>query len=67
VVALAVAQTACGLLNVLLLAPIWMQIVHLLLADAVWIALVLFGAARLAETEAEDVATDRAPAPALTA
>jgi heme A synthase len=34
-------QIAAGFLNVALLAPIWMQLVHLLLADAVWIALVL--------------------------
>jgi heme A synthase len=36
-----VAQFAAGLLNVTLLAPVWMQLVHLLLADSVWIALVL--------------------------
>ncbi|HXE12969.1 MAG TPA: COX15/CtaA family protein [Bryobacteraceae bacterium] len=35
-------QLCAGLLNLALLAPIWMQIVHLLLADIVWIALVLF-------------------------
>jgi len=37
-----------GLLNLVLLAPVWMQIVHLLLADAVWIALVLLAARALA-------------------
>ena len=37
-----------GLLNLVLLAPVWMQIVHLLLADAVWIALVLLAARTLA-------------------
>ena len=36
-------QFAAGLLNMTLLAPAWMQIVHLLLADATWIALVLMG------------------------
>jgi heme A synthase len=35
------AQVGAGLLNVTLLAPVWMQLVHLLLADATWIALVL--------------------------
>lgn len=35
-------QLCAGVLNLTLLAPIWMQIVHLLLADIVWIALVLF-------------------------
>lgn len=36
-----VVQFAAGLLNVSLLAPIGMQLVHLLLAEATWIALVL--------------------------
>ena len=44
VVAVSGLQVLAGLTNVLLLAPIWMQLVHLLLADAVWIALVLLGA-----------------------
>jgi heme a synthase len=35
-------QLCAGVLNLTLLAPIWMQIVHLLLADIVWIALILF-------------------------
>jgi heme A synthase len=30
-----------GLTSVLLLAPVWMQLVHLLSADLVWIAFVL--------------------------
>ena len=34
-------QLGIGMLNLLLLAPVWMQIVHLLLADLVWIALAL--------------------------
>jgi cytochrome c oxidase assembly protein subunit 15 len=46
--ALATAQIVVGLLNVALLAPVWMQIVHLLLADALWIALVLLAARALA-------------------
>ncbi len=36
-------QLLAGLINLLLLAPVWMQIVHLLLADLVWICLVLLG------------------------
>jgi protoheme IX farnesyltransferase len=39
-----VVQLAAGLVNVLLLAPVWMQIIHLLLADLVWISLVLLSA-----------------------
>ena len=41
-------QLGAGFLNVLLLAPIWMQIFHLLLADLVWIALVLLAAINFA-------------------
>jgi len=37
-----VAQIAAGLLNVVLLVPVWMQIVHLFLADVLWIAFVWF-------------------------
>jgi heme A synthase len=43
------AQIAAGLANLLLRAPTWMQIVHLALADAVWIALVLLCAGVLAD------------------
>jgi heme A synthase len=39
---LVVVQLALGVLNVLLLAPVWMQVVHLLVADAIWIAFVLY-------------------------
>lgn len=34
-------QLGAGMINLLLLAPVWMQIVHLLLADLVWIVLIL--------------------------
>jgi heme A synthase len=39
--ALVFAQLAAGALNIVLLAPVSMQLVHLLLADLVWIALVV--------------------------
>lgn len=38
-------QWVAGLVNLLLLAPIYMQIIHLLLADLVWIVLVLLASA----------------------
>lgn len=41
-------QLGIGTLNVALMAPIWMQLVHLLMADLVWLTLVLLGAAALA-------------------
>jgi len=45
---LVLAQLAGGVVNLLLLAPTWMQLAHLLMADALWIALVLLAAATLA-------------------
>ncbi len=45
---LALAEVTLGVVNLLLLAPIPLQIAHLLLADAVWIATVLTLAAALA-------------------
>lgn len=45
-------QLIAGAVNVALLAPIWLQIVHLLLADLTWITLVLLAAIFLAEPAA---------------
>jgi cytochrome c oxidase assembly protein subunit 15 len=50
--ALAVLQVGAGLANVALLAPVWMQLVHLLLADVLWIAFVLLAARALAAPRA---------------
>ena len=44
VIALILMQLLAGLINLLLLAPVFMQIIHLLLADLIWIALVLLAA-----------------------
>jgi heme A synthase len=41
VVGLVFLQLAAGALNIALLAPVWMQILHLLLADLLWVALVV--------------------------
>ncbi len=43
--AIVLAQWAVGALNVILLAPVGLQIVHLLLADLAWITLVLLALA----------------------
>ncbi|HEY0081283.1 MAG TPA: COX15/CtaA family protein, partial [Pyrinomonadaceae bacterium] len=40
-------QLVAGILNVVLLAPVWLQLTHLLLADLFWIALVLNAASAL--------------------
>lgn len=45
--ALVFAQLLVGALNVGLLAPVWLQLVHLLLADLLWLALVLLAASAL--------------------
>ena len=62
VIALTVLQAAAGVLNVVLLAPVWMQITHLFIADSLWVALVLlsaevmaFGATVAVEVRAEGV------------
>jgi heme A synthase len=67
--ALVVAQWIAGLTNIALLAPVWLQLLHLLQADLVWIALVLLGAALLAKparaqarAPAVDLAEEAAPA-----
>jgi hypothetical protein len=41
-------QIGAGAVNVLLLAPVWMQITHLFIADSLWIALVLLSAEAIA-------------------
>jgi heme a synthase len=60
VLILLAAQLGLGVLDVLLLAPVWLQIVHLLGADVFWSALVVL-AARLTLQPADD----QGPAPAL--
>jgi len=59
-VGLYLVQLALGGLNVWLEAPIWMQMVHLLMTDAIWIGLVLFTSEVLSVRQLEDV-----PAPHL--
>jgi heme a synthase len=67
--ALLVSQLVLGVVNFTLQAPIALQIVHLLLADLVWITFVIFAAAVLgAEVEAPALppvspAASRSPAP----
>jgi cytochrome c oxidase assembly protein subunit 15 len=51
---LVAVQLTAGAVNVALLAPVWMQIVHLILADLTWIALVVTAArTQLAPAEAQ--------------
>jgi heme A synthase len=60
---LASLQVLLGLLNVFLLAPVWLQLAHLLLADGVWITLILLGANVLAIPAADRHATRAAWCP----
>lgn len=57
---LVAAQLVAGGVNVILLAPVWLQLVHLLLADAVWVTYLFFGSEVLAgEREAVVTAQSR--------
>jgi heme A synthase len=49
IIVLLIMQLLAGFINVILLAPVWMQVVHLLLSDLVWISLVLFAATSLSQ------------------
>jgi heme A synthase len=51
-------QLCLGGINVVLLAPVWMQLVHLLMADLVWISFVLLSASALSTAQTQ---TTKAP------
>jgi heme A synthase len=57
-------QLGAGVLNVALLAPVWLQLVHLLLADLLWMTLVLLSATTLTAPAVHRVEVT-APLPAL--
>lgn len=46
-------QLLVGILNIFLLAPVWMQMIHLLMADLTWILLVLLTAVTLQDVTSE--------------
>jgi heme A synthase len=52
-IALVLIQLGAGLANLLLHAPIWLQIVHLLLSDLIWISLVLLAYTAVAQPARE--------------
>jgi heme A synthase len=54
-ISLLVLQLLAGIVNVLLLAPVWIQMLHLLISDLVWISLVLFSAESLGQDDAEQI------------
>jgi heme a synthase len=53
-IGLFVLQLVLGGANLLLHAPVWLQLVHLAVADLVWVNLVLFTACVLAKQKAND-------------
>jgi heme A synthase len=57
--ALFVVQVGLGIANVTLLAPVWLQLAHLLVADLFWIALVLAAAAALSDEAAQVAHAER--------
>jgi heme A synthase len=59
------AQLSAGLVNVMLLAPVAMQLTHLVLADAVWIALVILAASALSDEAPESRHARELGAPAF--
>ena len=47
---LAGSQLLVGFINITLLAPTWMQLTHLFLADVIWITAIIFSASALGDT-----------------
>jgi heme A synthase len=54
VLALVVIQVFAGVANVVLLTPVWMQLVHLGIADALWVAWVLLAIEAPASSKLDD-------------
>jgi protoheme IX farnesyltransferase len=61
------AQVVAGMVNLVLLAPVAMQLVHLLLADAVWVVLVMTAAEAFAVDVEQVEKRVIAPAPSAAA
>ena len=64
---LVIGQWTLGLLNIALLAPVWLQLTHLLVADLLWIVLVLLALETLAAEPAKAEQASLVPAAATTA
>lgn len=61
VTVLVIAQVIAGAVNIFLLAPVWLQLVHLLLADLLWIATIVLTASAM---QTREVGEEVAVAPA---
>ena len=60
---LVLLQFCFGAVNIALLTPVYMQLLHLLVADLIWISLILLSAESLG-WQAESVTSSVTPAPA---
>jgi heme a synthase len=67
VVGLMLAQFVLGIADLMLLAPTWMQVVHLLGADVYWVALVVLAAQTVWPASASSLSAQPAKAPAVAA
>ncbi|NTU81899.1 MAG: heme A synthase [Chloroflexales bacterium] len=56
-----VAQLAVGVINIALLVPVTVQLIHLLMADLVWVALVLLAASAFSQPLREPVRSPALP------
>jgi heme A synthase len=63
-ISLVLTQLLAGLVNLLLHAPIWLQLVHLLLSDLLWIAFVLLAFSALSQPAREASLEHASPIPA---
>ena len=61
VMGLVVIQFFAGLVNVMLATPLETQVIHLAIADAMWIAYVIFAAALLGERTPVQQSAEKAP------
>lgn len=47
--AIVATQLTAGVVNIALAAPVWMQVVHLLIADVLWVGFIVIGSTALSE------------------
>jgi heme A synthase len=60
-IALVLIQLGAGAVNLLMHAPTWLQLIHLLLSDLVWIALLLLGFSALQQSNQQSGASSNIP------
>ena len=63
VLVLVVGQIAVGALNILLVVPTWVQLTHLLLANMLWVVMLLLGAEQTVARERSVFGSQLSPEP----